>query len=347
YDYGSAAATVVSNGGEQDVYGNASGTVVSSGGLLFVESGAVVTGATVASGGEVIISGGTFSGTLASGAIQIDEVVSSGATVSNETITSGILQSVLSGGNTSSITIVSTGEQDISGGTDTATVIASGGVQYIYSGVASGTTICNGGTQYVSGTAAGAAILSGGEQLVYSSAANTTVSSGGIEIVDAGAVASGTTVLSGGEIVIYSGASTPGLTVSSGGIVVSSGGSFAPMNAAAHLTGGATATPGAQSSTPPATQRQPADPAAAATEWFRVSSESQRDTVPLPSPITPADTPHVDATVANLIQAAASFDALTGAKAGALFNSSTGHLLHEEINRLAESHLRTRPRQPL
>src|SRR6185437_13774119 len=297
---------------EQDVYGSANGTVVSSGGLLFVESGAVVTGATVASGGEVIISGGTFSGTLASGAIQIDEVVSSGATVSNETITSGILQSVLSGGNTSSITIVSTGEHDISGGTDTATVIASGGVQYIYSGVASGTTICNGGTQYVSGTAAGATILSGGEQLVYSSATNTTVSSGGIEIVDAGAVASGT-------------------TVSSGGIVVSSGGGFAPAEAQSV---------GAQAAS------QIADPATAVAEWIRTSQEGWRESLTGSSALSPekanvSERATVDATVARLIQSMASYDAMVGTKEGAVFEPVRERLAHEELGRVAESHLQT------
>jgi fibronectin-binding autotransporter adhesin len=208
YDNATAIGATVLSGGEQDVQGLAGGTTVSSGGLLIVESGAVASGATVASGGEVVVDGGTFSGTLASGAIEVNEVVSSGTTVSSETVTSGLFQTVLSGGSTISVAVDPYGEQDVYG-TTTGTVISSGGSQYIYSGTASGTVIS-----------------AGGYQDVYGTTSNTTVSSGGIEVVESGGVAEGTTVLSGGELVVSSGATASGVIVLSGGEIVSSAGAI-------------------------------------------------------------------------------------------------------------------------
>jgi autotransporter passenger strand-loop-strand repeat protein len=206
-----AVSANVLSGGEQDDSGTASATTVSSGGLLFVESGAIATAATILSGGEVVIDGGTFSGTVSAGANEVLEIISAGATVSNETITSGLIQSVFLAGQTVSISVASAGEQDISGGTTTATSITSGGVQYVSSGTASGTIVSNGGYQDDFGTTS-----------------LTTVSSGGIEIVESGATANSTTVLSGGEIVEYYGATLNNPVLSSGAIVVvlSSGGIF-------------------------------------------------------------------------------------------------------------------------
>jgi autotransporter passenger strand-loop-strand repeat protein len=138
-------------------------------------------------------------------------VVPFGTTVSSETLTSGLNQTVLLGGSTVSMTIGAYGEQDVAGGATTGTIISSGGAQYVYSGTASASVISNGGYQDV-----------------YDTASSTTVSSGAIEIVESGATASNTTVLSGGEIVVYYGANVSGLTVSTGGteLMLSSGGVF-------------------------------------------------------------------------------------------------------------------------
>jgi len=159
----------------------------------------------------VVIDGGSFTGTISSGGIEVIEVVSAGSTVSSETITSGLNQTVLSEANTVSINVTFDGEQDISGGSTTGTSISSGGIQYVYSGTASGTVISNGGYQDV-----------------FDATNIATVSSGGIQIVESGATANSTTVLSGGEIVVYSGATVSNLVLSSGAteLLLSSGGIF-------------------------------------------------------------------------------------------------------------------------
>jgi autotransporter passenger strand-loop-strand repeat protein len=54
--------------------------------------------------------------------------VSFGNTVSEETITSGLTQTVLGGGTADSTTVAADGEQDVSGGTTNATVLQSGGM---------------------------------------------------------------------------------------------------------------------------------------------------------------------------------------------------------------------------
>jgi hypothetical protein len=63
-----------------------------------ISSGATASGITVSSGGEVVINGGSFSGTILSGGVEIFETVSSGVVVSGETISSPYSQTVLSGG---------------------------------------------------------------------------------------------------------------------------------------------------------------------------------------------------------------------------------------------------------
>jgi autotransporter passenger strand-loop-strand repeat protein len=309
YDAATAINATVLGGGEQDVYSTASNTTVSSGGLLLVESGGVANSATISSGGEVLIDGGTFSGALLGGAVEVDEVVSSGSTISAETITSGLIQTVLSGGQTVSVAITAVGEQNVSGGTTTGTSVLSGGIQNIYSGTASGTVISSGGYQYDAGTAIGATVLSGGEQDVDGTASNTTVSSGGIEIVESGGNASNTTVQSGGEIVVYAGATVSGLVLDGGSeVFVSSGGHF-PAAAVEEST--LTAQASDRSSDP--------GPALSAS----LSS------APLPAP--------VELTVANLIQAMARYDAGTVSK-GALFESVSGGLLDEHSAALAANH---------
>lgn len=74
-------------------------------------------------------------------------MVSSGITVSGETVTSGLTQTVLSGGSTSSTTILSAADQTVSGGTAIGTLISSGGVQYVDAGTASGTALADARTE--------------------------------------------------------------------------------------------------------------------------------------------------------------------------------------------------------
>ena len=223
--------------------------------------------------------------------------------VSNETITQGLFQTVLSGGTTNSITIAPQGEQDVYG-TANATVISTGGLQYIYQGLASGTVISDGGYEGDYATDIGTVVLSGGQQDVFGTTSNAVVSDGGIEIVEAGATASGTTVLSGGEIVIYDGANVSGLTVSSGGIevFVSSGGFFSPM---------------------------------AASRSFALQTETLAPSSKVATTPTTAASTAVDSTLANLIQAMAGFATGSSTTRGALFENVSSGLLGDHTSALA------------
>jgi len=271
-------------------------------------------------------------------------VVSSGATISNETITSGFTQDVLSGGNTISVTVGANGEQDVYG-TASGTVILSDGSQYVYSGTASGTVIA-GGYQGDYGSAVSTVVSSGGEQDVYGSASSTTVSSGGIEIVESGGYASGTTVLSGGEIVIYDGATVSGLTVSSGGseVFVSSGGFFGP-DAVQH---GAVAQPSAPSSDPvsAAPERTASRATTVGSDSLRLSASDWQvllralgpEESSAPRNQAAAASPAMEATVANLVQAMASFHAGAAMGEGTLLDHVGSGTLTEESPPLARVH---------
>jgi autotransporter passenger strand-loop-strand repeat protein len=208
----------VSNGGEQEVWGFASGTTVTNGGVLLIGSGGVETGAKVSAGGTVIIDGGVLSGGTISGT-EIYELVSA-RTVSNETITSGLDQTVVSGGRTISTTVDADAEQDLTGGKTTATTILSGGAQYVYSGIA-----------------VSSVISTGGYQDVYTSANFTSVLNGGVEIVESGAVSISATLSSGGVIVAYYGADLSGTQMDGGTISQLSSGQTYP-EAAALIDGG-------------------------------------------------------------------------------------------------------------
>jgi autotransporter passenger strand-loop-strand repeat protein len=124
--YGTAVGTIVSNGGEQDVYqgGTASGTTVSSSGLQDVFFGGEALGGTIKSAGhQNVSSGGLASGTVinASGF----QYVSSCGSVSGTTI---IGQQVVFSGGASISAIMSGGLETVSGGTTTATTLLAAGL---------------------------------------------------------------------------------------------------------------------------------------------------------------------------------------------------------------------------
>jgi len=91
--------------------------------------------------------------------------VSSGETDINDTVVSGGILNVLSGG-----TIINTADSYViylSGGTASGTTINSGGSEQVLSGsTASGTTVLNGGEQDVRGGAAINTTISGGVEVV-------------------------------------------------------------------------------------------------------------------------------------------------------------------------------------
>jgi outer membrane autotransporter protein len=131
--------------------------------------------------------------------------VSSGTTVTGETVDSGS-QMVYDGGRANSGTIISSGNQYIySSGIANITYIFSGGKQYISNGgSALSTTINSGGSQFVS---------SGG------SALSTTINSGGEQHVSSGGSASGVILNSGGSSIISSGGKAYSIVQSIGGAI--------------------------------------------------------------------------------------------------------------------------------
>lgn len=173
----------------------------------------MVSGETITSGTQSVISGGVANG----GAINIGGVqnVSNGGSANNIAVNSGGRQNVYAGGVTSSIAVNTGGQQRVSGGTAEGTTLSGvfnssdSGFQYVYAGGVANNTIIN----------------SGGDQRLYSGAtANSSVlNSGGIQRVSSGGTAVGT-VFNGGGQYVYDGAVVSGAHVVSGGQTVSAGG---------------------------------------------------------------------------------------------------------------------------
>jgi autotransporter passenger strand-loop-strand repeat protein len=164
FDSGSVAATVVSSGGEVEVYsgGVASGDIISSGGAEGVLAGGTASAALVSSGGVAF--------------------VSSGGTASGDEVLSGGLARIYAGGNAVGLTISGGGEATISsGGTASGLVLDSGGH-----------VIDNGKLRYAgSGTLSG--ILSGSGAIVEAT-------SGVLRFSDKGAAFSGQVAIEGGTV---------------------------------------------------------------------------------------------------------------------------------------------------
>ena len=245
---GFASGTVVSSGGEQQVFGGgvASATSVGSDGYLLVAPGGTVDGATIGSGAVGVVYGGAVaSGTvLSSGGTlivlpgaQVSDTLSRGGTVSSATV----LTLNFSGG---FITPVAT---PASGGTIAAadlTVVLSGGrlsdVTNLGSavidsgGVASGISdvLSNSGDVAIDlvahgGVASGTQIGSGGWEQVVGSSLSPTVGYDGYLTVSSGGVTSGATVNSGGAEDMLAGATAIGTHVSAGGFFDVNSGSTA------------------------------------------------------------------------------------------------------------------------
>jgi autotransporter passenger strand-loop-strand repeat protein len=286
---GTVSGTIVSSGGLQAVYsGTAVGTIVKNGGIETIDNVSVAPGnarsvsATISSGGKQdvfhnsiankavllrggyeYVSGGTTTGTTASGGY---EFVYSGGVASGTTLSSGGSEFVFSGGVVSGTVVSSGGTEEIVGrgaahgtivknsgkdlvGMDqyrhvppgsppplsvgggplsVSATISSGATQYVYSGGdASGTTVRSGGFETVSyGGLSVSATLLGGDAYVYSGgvASGTRVSRGALLTVGSGGTASQVTVV-GGAVHVSTGGTATGLSVGSGGTaIVQSGG---------------------------------------------------------------------------------------------------------------------------
>jgi autotransporter passenger strand-loop-strand repeat protein len=159
-------------------------------------------------------------------------LIANGATLSNETVSTGETEYVLSG-LAISTTVVGGGTQTVSsGGVASATTLLSGGLATVFAaGVISDAIVGNQGTVYVNsgGVAAGGTIDSGGEESGRGQVIGVIVASGGeldaavtSEVVVSGGVqnagvASGTTIDSGGLQRLSYSAHTVGTIVGFGG----------------------------------------------------------------------------------------------------------------------------------
>ncbi|MBR6239840.1 MAG: AIDA repeat-containing protein, partial [Lentisphaeria bacterium] len=238
-----ANGTVISNGGQMEVYsGTLNNTVISSGGRLYFIDGRAYD--TVLSKGAVvkIYYGQLIRTTINSGAsVEIDE----GIVMDSTTVNSMGSMAVSSGG-VASRTILSGGKLEVyAGGSAVGGIVGSNGGMHVYGGgVASNMSVASRGLFYVSagGSADGIAVSSGGTLSIRSggTADNTTLSGGllalsggraGFAIVEAGMVnvssggrAEGLSVSSGGTVQVYRGGIVNGLDSYSGSLYVSAGG---------------------------------------------------------------------------------------------------------------------------
>ncbi len=238
-----ANGTVISNGGQMEVYsGTLNNTVISSGGRLYFIDGRAYD--TVLSKGAVvkINYGQLIRTTINSGAsVEIDE----GIVMDSTTVNSMGSMAVASGG-IASRTTLSGGKLEVyEGGSAVGGIVGSNGGMHVYGGgVASAMSVASRGLFYVSsgGSADGIAVSSGGTLSIRSggTADNTTLSGGllalsggraGFAVVEAGmvnvssgGVAEGLAVSSGGTVQVYRGGVVNGLDSYSGSLYVSAGG---------------------------------------------------------------------------------------------------------------------------
>lgn len=146
--------------------------------------------------------------------------VTSGMSVTGETLSNTDYQEIHSGGTAISTTITNSGQQAIySGGTATSTMINSGGTQTVSGGLATSTMILHGGVQDIHnfGSANSTTIGNGGTQNVDygSSATSTTINSGGMQVIDGGMAI--LTTIEGGTQAVSSGGSATLTTINNDG----------------------------------------------------------------------------------------------------------------------------------
>ncbi len=143
--------------------------------------------------------------------------IHSGGTAISTTINYG-RQEIYSGGTAISTTI-NQGGQDIFGGVAIHTIIGSTSYQTVgYSATASSTVIHSGGTQSVGGgSATSTSILDGGLQEIFNSgsATSTTINSGGMQVIDGGMAI--LTTIEGGTQAVSSGGSATLTTINNDG----------------------------------------------------------------------------------------------------------------------------------
>jgi hypothetical protein len=209
---GSALATqLISTSGEQVVLagGTASGTFIDVGSEE-VDGGTASASYTGESGAEVVKSGGQTVRDTISG-FQAHETVFSGAAISTQLSDQGTLL-IHAGGSASFASVSGGASEDVAGGVDSGSFIGNSGLLSI-----------NGNTAFGSGEQ----ILSGGEAVVQNGGtlAGATISAGGLVVLSTGGLGATITVLSGGTAIADASAALTGLVISNGGTLILSAGS--------------------------------------------------------------------------------------------------------------------------
>jgi autotransporter passenger strand-loop-strand repeat protein len=225
-----AVASLILAGGSE-IVGTAADDVsatVDSGGVLLL-SGGTATGTIVQSGGlMIVLSGGTALAPTGGGSV----LVEAGGTVLSASLSglgAVVGPVVLSAGSSAiglSLTLpgytVSSGVSEIitSGGSELSQVIASGGSLTVsLGGVANSETVRSGGTvTLLGGTASAANVAAGASVLVGNGGVAADLTLGGIESVTSGGLASGGMVISGGSVTVGSG-TVLDVTVGSAGLL--------------------------------------------------------------------------------------------------------------------------------
>lgn len=247
---GATSLTRISGSGFEIVEagGLAENVVVSSGATLEILSGAMVSGATVQKGGEIVVHGGTLSGLTVRGGFVTGDIVGPGVTQSGDVISSGGVQTVLKDGRAVSTTILQNGSQTVSGAAFFAVVSAFGTQAVVNGGYASGCEIAGFAQQEVEsgGRAFRTVVDSGGSVVVDNGGITQGVR--GTEHVFSGGLVEYTTILIHQELFLEAGARSIGSVVSSGGtlgLVLTSAVNGA-VTGRAHLAKGVTVAAGAQ-----------------------------------------------------------------------------------------------------
>ncbi len=259
---GLVSGTVVSSGGTLELIGAAAATSVtylagatleivsramigatlSRGFTVEVGTDATVTSTTVASSGQLVVSGGTASNTLVQGGgsvvvlagghtsgdllvgsgstLTARETVSAGGSALNVTLSNTGVLAVLSGGSAANVDIGSSGNLAVMSG-GSATGLTVGGTATLSGGTAVSAAVMSRAAMIVLGGTDSAATVSNGGQIVLFGGTDlgVTVLNGGQEILSSGGSAGGTTVSSGGLQTVLSGATASGTTVESGGAI--------------------------------------------------------------------------------------------------------------------------------
>ncbi len=150
-----------------------------------------------------------------------NQIITSGGTLSNATISAGDIVTINAGATGASI-IVDGGQETVFG-TASDTTIGQGGLLTVSGGgLAIGTIVNTGGETVVTSGGAGQAttVENGGTYVVLGDGKDVTADDRGVAIVDSGGSISHATVSSGGVLIAYPGASLSRLDIKAGGFAI-------------------------------------------------------------------------------------------------------------------------------